>query len=75
MALSTGQNQRLVGLQTGQGCHVILPGAGVLSGNAHELKPLALGQVRKLLQREEEQPTGTRGGRQYCGRDVSDRHR
>jgi hypothetical protein len=40
-ALSTGQHQRLAWQQTGQGCHVILPSAGVLSRNAHELETLA----------------------------------
>src|SRR5262245_2284207 len=53
MALATGQDQRLAGQQTGQGCHVILPGAGLLSGNAHELKTLAFGQAWELLQRKE----------------------
>jgi hypothetical protein len=74
VALSTGQDQRLAGLQTSQGCYVILPGAGLLSRNAHELKTLAFGQAWELLQREEEQPTGTRGGRQHCGFNVFDGH-
>jgi hypothetical protein len=52
VALSTGQDQRLAGQQTGQGCHVILPGADLLSGNAHELKTLTFGQAWELLQRE-----------------------
>jgi hypothetical protein len=74
VALSTGQDQRLAGLQTRQGCHVVLPGAGLRSGNAHELTTLAFSQAWELRQREEEQPTGTRGGRQHGGFNVFDGH-
>src|SRR6266545_2148317 len=75
MALSTRQDQRLAGGQTGQGYHIILPRCGVLSRNADELVALTLGQAWQLRQREDEQPTGTGGECQYGGLGVFDRQR
>src|SRR5712691_1687539 len=73
MALSTCQDQRLAGGQTGQSYHIILPCGGVLSRNADELVALALSQAWQLRQREDEQPTGTGGESEDGGLDVFDR--